>query len=52
MGQQGEGTTRATLEKVDLRGGLSVKQTSRFYLSLGSILIPGATSKSYYRKKT
>lgn len=41
MGQRGEGTTRATLEKADLRGGLTVKQTSHFYLSLGNILIPG-----------
>lgn len=39
MGQQGEGTTRVTPEKVNLRGSLGVKQTSHLYLSLGNILI-------------
>lgn len=39
MDQQGESTTRVTLEKVNLRGGLCVKQTSHLYLSLGNILI-------------
>ena len=51
-GQQDEGTTRVTAEKVNLRGGLGVKQTSHLYLSLGNILILGGTFKSYYRKKT
>lgn len=52
MGQQDEGTTQVTVEKVNLRGGLGAKQTSHLYLSWGNILILGGTFKSYYRKKT